>query len=272
MAFLKLTKKQWKQFLLHFFITVPIGLFVLVSSVLFIYIFWPLNYESVKYDLPIHSQKLFVISHGLKDTPNSWARPLAIKLNKQFPDSKAIVVDWSEYATDAFNCSVSAKRIGKRIGESIASLNGLHTVHLIGHSCGAFINLGACEAIKNDKNDLKIQTTYLDPVSVYGGMFWRYGVDRFGRCGDFSDTYIDTEDNVPGSNKALPNSYTFDVTPLRTQMKEDIHPHLWPIAFYQSHVLDSNFLTINKNFPRLNCRLGSLIDIRTAANQCLIKE
>ena len=268
----ELKKEQWIKLFIHIFITVPIGLFILVSCVIFIYIYWPSNAEKVGFELPSETQHLFIVSHGLKDSPSTWAQPLANKLNDNFPDSKAIAVDWSQEANNAFKCSVSGMRIGERLGELISKQKGIKSVHLIGHSCGSFINLGMCEAIKSSSNIIKVQTTYLDPVAIYGGMFWQYGVDYFGSCADFSDAYIDTQDNVPGSNQALANSYSFNVTELKNNKDEDIHPHLWPTKFYQEYLSTSNFLTINNKLPKLNCRKGSLINFNVINSQCIGKE
>jgi hypothetical protein len=79
---------------------------------------------------------------------------------------------------------------------------------------------------------IKVQTTYLDPVSVYGGIFWNYGLDNFGRCANFSDSYIDTQDSIPGSNQVLPHSVTFDVTNIRLAAGYKIPPHVWPTKYY----------------------------------------
>lgn len=92
--------------------------------------------------------------------------------------------------------------------------------------------LGICEGAKSIKPTIKIQTTYLDPVAVYSGFFWQYGIKNFGSCANYSDTYIDTEDRVPGSNQAILHSATFDITQMRTSQKLDIPPHVWPTLFY----------------------------------------
>lgn len=102
----------------------------------------------------------------------------------------------------------------------------------MGHSCGSFVILGICEALREHNQSLSIQTTYLDPVSVYSGIFWDYGVKHFGSCANFSDAYIDTQDTVPGSNQALKNAVTFDVTQIRVQNKLNHAPHAWPTLFY----------------------------------------
>lgn len=75
--------------------------------------------------------------------------------------------------------------------------------------------LGLCEAVKEKNSAIQIQTTYLNPVSVYTGVLWDYGINKFGICADFSDSYIDIRDSVLGSNVNLPHTATFDVTDLR---------------------------------------------------------
>lgn len=124
------------------------------------------------------------------------------------------------------------KKIGIEIGKRLATLTSLKAIHAIGHSCGAFVTLGICEGAKSVNPQLIVQTTYLDPVSVYSGIFWDYGIDHFGTCGDFSDSYIDTRDTVPGSNQALPHVFTFDVTLQQTEKDAQYPPHAWPTRFY----------------------------------------
>ena len=66
------------------------------------------------------------------------------------------------------------------MGQRLLKETKVKSIHVIGHSCGAFVALGLCEAVKEQSSDIKIQTTYLDPVSVYAGVWWNYGVDKFG--------------------------------------------------------------------------------------------
>lgn len=62
-----------------------------------------------------------------------------------------------------------AKKIGHQLGLRLLKETKVKSIHVIGHSCGAFVALGLCEAVKEQSSDIKIQTTYLDPVSVYAG-------------------------------------------------------------------------------------------------------
>ena len=127
---------------------------------------------------------------------------------------------------------VAGKELGFEIGKHLASQPNLNGIHAIGHSCGAFVVLGICEGAKSVNPSIIVQTTYLDPVSVYSGVFWDYGIVHFGTCADFSDNYIDTRDTVPGSNQALPHTYTFDVTQQQPKKNAQYPPHAWPTRFY----------------------------------------
>ena len=156
-----------------------------------------------------------------------------------------ISLDWAAYARNTFRCSVNGKRLGKVLGDRLAANPSLQSVHLIAHSCGSFVSLGICEALREERNDVTIQSTFLDPVTVYGGIFWDFGLEWFGTCADFSDAYIDTGDDVPGSNELLPATHTFDVTEARERAGFDGSPHVWPTVFYQRLAESNKILDIH---------------------------
>jgi hypothetical protein len=145
---------------------------------------------------------------------------------------QTVSIDWQNFSDNVFICSTAGKQLGFEIGNRIAKQANIKGVHVIGHSCGAFVAFGICQGVKSGKTDIIVQTTYLDPVSVYGGIFWDYGLDNFGTCANFSDSYIDTEDSVPGSNQALQHSITFNITELKHERGYKIPPHVWPTKYY----------------------------------------
>lgn len=221
----------WLMMLLVIIPGIP---FVLASAGFVMYTFWPINLDRVEWpEITPTTEHVVLISHGLRDTASSWSAALAKTLDQRDGTSQVIALDWNPYSQNALRCSVDGKRIGHRFGEHVANHPGLVSIHLIGHSCGAFINLGVCRAIKEKRPDVSVQTTYLDAVSIYGGMFWDYGLNNFGACADFSDAYIDTGDDVPGSNVRLPAAHTFDVTDARLSSDYAGSPHLWPTVFYR---------------------------------------
>lgn len=217
-------------------VIVPGVPFVLAMIGFVLYTFWPISLGRVALPKPDPgTDHLVIISHGMGDTAESWPRALARTLARNNGHSTIIALDWNPYSQNALRCSVDGKRLGERIGKQAAKHPGLASVHLIGHSCGAFVNLGACRAIKDRQPDVLVQTTYLDAVSVYGGLFWNYGLDNFGTCADFSDAYIDTGDGVPGSNVPLPAAHTFDVTAARLSSGYAGPAHVWPTEYYLQH-------------------------------------
>ncbi len=220
----------WLLFLALYF---PIVSFLLVSIGLLGFIFWPFQ----SYDVNVKntpSQSVTVISHGLKDDNRSWVTTLEKQLLEKDNTTSVIGVDWSRFADNALTCSVNGRRIGNNIAHLLLSNPNLKNIKLIGHSCGAFVNYGICEVITQSNTNITIKSIYLDPVSIYGGLFWDFGINKFGSCADQSITYFDTDDNVPGSNRAPIHSFGVDVTNYKRQFKFEGSPHQWPIYYYIS--------------------------------------
>jgi len=213
--------------------------FVLVTIGFLIYAHWPRDYTDIStININENSEYITLSAHGVKDDKTSWSDKLkSVMASTQLPQLSAlkqqhISLNWQPHSNNVFTCSVAGKSLGEEIGNVLAAKANIKGIHLIGHSCGSFVILGICQQIKSSNKAIKVQTTYLDPVSVYSGLFWQYGIENFGTCADFSDTYIDTGDTVPGSNQLMPHSFTFDVTPLRVKDKIEIVPHAWPTHFY----------------------------------------
>lgn len=257
----EITKKQWLKIAFFVFIALPTAGFVIGSAGVLVFTFWPTNYSKLQTPtIAPDAEHIVVIAHGLRDTTASWSDPLKYQLERSFQSQgtrgQAISIDWSPFSGAAFQCSVSGLRIGKKIGLQLASSAALRSVHMVGHSCGAFVVLGICRALRTARANIALHTTYLDPVSIYGGLVWNYGISRFGSCADFSEAYIDTADGVPGSNELLPNTHTFDVTPVREARGLSISPHMWPTQYYQELVANGEFPslardhTLIKRFPR----------------------
>tara|TARA_R110000744_G_scaffold1965_6_gene7669 strand:- start:1690 stop:2511 length:822 start_codon:yes stop_codon:yes gene_type:complete len=239
----KLLKLYRAHFLLRWFwwlaVIIPGVPFILFSVVFQLYAHWPRDYSDIKIGaINPNTQYLSFSAHGVKDSPESWSNELQNLIkqsnNEQLTNlTKAqISLNWQPYSDNALVCSVTGSNIGHKLAKKIALLPNLKAVHLVGHSCGSFVIYGLCEKLKQINPTIKVQTTYLDPVSIYSGIFWHYGVDNFGDCADFSDSYIDTKDGVPGSNEKLKNAYTFDVTNIRLEQNLPYAPHAWPTHFY----------------------------------------
>jgi len=232
-------KKTIFRWLIIIFIILPVIPFILSTLGLLAYSFWPRDFdESTNFIIDENTEYITLSAHGVKDSPASWSNQL-MSIMHQSPSAtikdlhqQTISIDWQKFSNNVFICSTAGKQLGFEIGTKIAKQANIKGVHVIGHSCGAFVALGICQGVKSGNANIIVQSTYLDPVSVYGGVFWDYGLDNFGRCANFSDSYIDTEDSIPGSNQALPHSITFDVTSIRLDGEYKVPPHVWPTKYY----------------------------------------
>jgi hypothetical protein len=231
------------------FVYLPIITFGIGTLGIAVYIYFPLSFDKLR--VPIEElsasrnsgsaqdstkEHLYVLAHGLNDSPRTWSDPLAKRLELSGQgEIGTISLNWNPYSKDALRCSVDGRRIGVNIGEHLLRNENLQSLHLIGHSCGSFVVLGICEAIKEGRSGIQVQSTYLDPVSVYGG-FWDYGLENFGTCADYAEVYVDVDDNVPGSNGPFPSAFTFDITGIRKNLAINVQPHIWPTIYYQLQV------------------------------------
>ena len=251
-----LTKQKLIRLIFYWVVLLPGIPFVLVSIGITSYVYWPRDFSAVsELSVAPDTEYITLSAHGVKDSPASWSDELqqlmAIKpyaqLGKIAQQNHSI--DWQRFSNNVFICSVSGKRIGIEIGERLAKQANLNAIHAIGHSCGSFVVLGICEGAKSVNPQIVVQTTYLDPVSVYSGFFWDYGLEHFGSCADFSDNYIDTRDTIPGSNQPLTHAYTFDVTKRQTKADAEFPPHAWPPQFYLNAYKAGNVPIFYKGDP-----------------------
>ncbi|MBU0486080.1 MAG: alpha/beta fold hydrolase [Proteobacteria bacterium] len=236
--FLVFTLQQW----LWIIVIVPGVTFVTASLFIIGYsnIPWPLGNKIKMASVGNNIAELIVLVHGKGDSPSSWAEGFALDLESSLlnDQQQVVIVDWGAYSKDLFRSTLNARRIGHDLGQKLSAQKNIKRLHLIGHSAGSFVVYGMCEAIKKRNGNIFIQTTYLDPVSIYGGVNWGYGTRHFGSCADISDAYIDRDDTVPGSNEPLQHPHTFDVTALKEAAGFKGSPHLWPIYYYRQAVLN----------------------------------
>lgn len=213
-------------------VILPLLSALVANMVLLAYMFWPKRYEAIPFDRFVTDRaRLTVAVHGSGDTSETWAYPFLQAVERRYPDSAVMSVDWDRYADNPLRCAIDGARIGRLSGAQFADNASLSAIHLVSHSCGAFVIYNACREIKARRPELRVQTTYLDPVSIYGPWL-RYGVSHFGDCADYSEAYIDTGDQVAGSNELLPNTHTYDVTAIRERRALTINPHVWPTRYY----------------------------------------
>ncbi len=213
--------------------------FIIFSVGFQLYAHWPRDFSQItSITVNPKTEYLSLSVHGVKDNPKSWSNRLQNTIKNTNVQQLAkfqkaqVSLSWQPYSDNALVCSVTGRNIGEQLANKVAKLPNIKVIHLIGHSCGSFVIYGLCEKLKQIKPMIRVQSTYLDPVAIYSGLFWQYGVNNFGSCADFSDSYIDTQDTVPGSNQNLKHAYTFDVTDIRLKNKHPYAPHAWPTFFY----------------------------------------
>lgn len=227
-------KRHWLMTLAWVLFILPTALFLLASLVLLAYTYSPRDYgDLARPALTPGTERVTVIAPGLRDSMGHWAEPLRDDLRTKGYEGTALALDWRPFSHSTLRCSVDGLRVGRALGRHLAAQGDIRFVHAVGHSCGAFVVLGVCRGIREQRPSLSVQTTYLDPVSIYGGLFWRWGISRFGACADFSEAYIDTGDTIPGSGEPLPNTHTSDVTSARIANGSAVAPHVWPIHYYR---------------------------------------
>jgi len=245
-------KNPWIRLLLWLFVYFPVLSFIAANAAILGFVFWPrnmadINFQSFKPEQP----HVIILTHGVNDDLNTWVQPLLQIYRGKFDNTQIEGLDWSKHAQMPLRCAISGKRIGEQLGEVLATSPTLVSVQLVGHSCGAFVIYGACQRLKQLKPQVLVQTTYLDPVSIYATQR-DFGTRHFGDCADYSEAYIDTEDNVLGSNQLLPHTHTYDVTATRDQSHQQVAPHNWPTIYYSQLVSQdlAPQLSLDPNLPK----------------------
>lgn len=180
---------------------------------------------------------LLLVAHGSGDTAADWPADVLQKLDTALAHRELwdlVAYDWSDAAASKTSASKAGLRIGNYIGTKLASAEYTYErIQLIGHSVGAFVIQGACDAYrKNGSGAARIHLTFLDPFTGNGFIDWTYGKRRFGLGADFAEAYTNTDDPVPSTNGVLKKAHNFDVTALAPAALIGADRHWWPVYFY----------------------------------------
>ncbi len=216
--------------------------FVAISIGMVVYANWPHSFKN--FELPAvetNTEYVVFIVHGKDDNANTWA----VELQQAYQRlanaaTQVFTLDWTPYSDNWLRCSVDGRAIGRSLGKQLATKTTIKQLHVIGHSAGAFVAYGLCEGAKQEDRSMRVQSTYLDPLSVYGAVAWDFGFEYFGGCADFSEAYIDIDSGVPGSQEPLLSTHTFDVTAARSAHGFMQSPHIWPIFYYKASLQDGS--------------------------------
>jgi pimeloyl-ACP methyl ester carboxylesterase len=123
---------------------------------------------------------LLLVVHGSGDTAADWPADVIQKVDATIAHREQwdlVAYDWSAYAGSKTSASKAGLEIGAYIGETLASADySYERIQLVGHSVGAFVVQGACEAYrKNGSKTARIHLTFLDPFTGNGFIDWTYG-------------------------------------------------------------------------------------------------
>lgn len=88
---------------------------------------------------------------------------------------------WSPYSDDRLRAYANGTRVGNRLGEQLAALPNLRSLHLIAHSAGAYILEPLCRAYRaRTLTRIRIRMTYLDPIGLRGPLEPGWGLSTTG--------------------------------------------------------------------------------------------
>ena len=141
---------------------------------------------------------------------------------------------WSPHSDTKFRAAANGEHVGRLLGEELGRMPALQAVHLIGHSAGAYIPDGLCEALKKaSAGRVRVDVTYLDPIGFKGALDSGWGARHYGQCADYAEAYINTDDIVPATNTPLEHAWNVDVTEAGKRSGFNDGGHRWPLRYYE---------------------------------------
>lgn len=144
---------------------------------------------------------------------------------------------WSPWSDARFRAGANGAHLGQVLGAELAGLPELRSIHLVGHSAGAYPLEPLCEALRaGTDRAVRIEMTYLDPIGFRGVVDTGWGARSFGACADYAEAFINTDDPVPATNAPLARAWNVDVTDVASPLRTPGDGHRWPVRFYRDHI------------------------------------
>jgi len=167
---------------------------------------------------------LIALERRLRDLPVSGSAPVIVRY------------DWSQ-ADAPLRTYPSGLRVGEQLGVELATLAGLESLDLIGHSAGAYILDPLCESYRaaiagRSGRPARIRMTFLDPIGFKGPLDPGWGARHFGQCADEAEAFINTDDPAPATAAVLQHARTVDVTADPARKHFGGGGHRWPVQYY----------------------------------------
>jgi hypothetical protein len=181
---------------------------------------------------------LVVATHGWFE-PTPWPRELVLAMKSRVNSSEWFLgwFDWrsrSKVINPADAAKFARDIAGPLLGEQIAEISTeWRHVHLIGHSCGAWLINEAAKVIAS-RTDASIHLTFLD---AYIPLFWKK--DTLGDFGSdpntpyWADHYIIHDITLTATGPRLKNAHNVDIT----AADADIPDHDFVRHWYRATVI-----------------------------------
>ncbi|MEO8223972.1 MAG: hypothetical protein ABI661_04150 [Gammaproteobacteria bacterium] len=211
-----------------------------------VYSVLPARFPVRPLSLPPDTRELVLLFHGSGGQDEPGLAALEERLRRLAPTRSRSVIRryiWAPYSDDKLRAFPNGDRVGSALGEELAGLSGLETIHLIAHSAGAYVLEPGCEAYRARTASrppaagvARITMTYLDPIGFRGPLDPGWGSRTYGRCADEAEAFINTDDPVPATAAVLQHARTTDVTADPGRAKFDGGGHRWPVQYYADHL------------------------------------
>ena len=164
------------------------------------------------------------------------------------PDFAVVRYVWAPHSETRFRSAVNGARVGAVLGQQLAGLPGLEYVHVIGHSAGAYLLDPLCEALRvGGGRDVRIEMTFLDPIGFAGAFDVGYGARNFGRCADYAEAYINTDDPAPATRAPLRHAWNLDVTHAPERANYGGGGHRWPVQYYLDRLTATGLAAVERD-------------------------
>jgi hypothetical protein len=177
-----------------------------------------------------------LVVHGAGDGPERWATGFVAALEPRLsaPERVALVAyDWREAARDRLAAPGTGQAEGAAIAKALEGRRLSH-LHVVAHSAGAHVAYGLEQALSRWPSRPTLHLTLLDPF-LGMGLDFEWGRSRVGTVADFTESWLNRGDGVPGTESPVDAAHTFDVTDSASRPAglTGSAPHWWPIDAYQ---------------------------------------
>jgi hypothetical protein len=202
------------------------------------------------------TRTLVVLVHG----SGGREEPGIVALERRFRelaarrgDVQVVRYIWSPWSDNTFRAGANGARIGRVLGTQLAAARQLTSIHLVGHSAGAYLLDPLCEGWRAargaDAPRIPVAITFLDPIGFRDIWDKGWGSRQFGRCADYAEAFINTDDPAPATDRPLAQAWNVDVTAAGHAARFDGGGHRWPVRYYLEQLGASDIEAFAANEP-----------------------